>query len=157
MESKCSFANRGVAGCGDFRGCCETIKLSECTADVDAHLHKCHLLKLVGKITEDQLILSRAGMFDISPQQQAGMWICQKHRHNLGRNWRALRTCQYPLHAAPKKQHAKKRVVNLEMSRAARLLFGVTVPVGARKFDLFIYLPIHFTITLAMKCLPSPN
>ena len=72
-------------------------------------------------------------MFYMPVSKQDEIWVCPKHRYNLGRNWRPLRTCQFPLHPGPKKKQRNKDVVTLEMSKDIQLYFGKTVPVGSGK------------------------
>lgn len=126
---KCSFS---TSECGEFRDTIDcSVRLLDCKDDISYHLQSCHLSKLVGKIQEYELILARAGMFYIPTKKQEEMWVCPKHRYNLGRNWRPLKSCQYPLHSGTKKAHKSKDIVNLEMSKNIQLQFGVTVPVGS--------------------------
>ena len=75
----------------------------------------------------------RAGKFDLPTHQQESMWICPKHRYNLGGNWRPLKTCQYPLHSGARKKLKNKDVVNLQMSKNIQTIFGVTIPIGSGK------------------------
>ena len=131
MEFNCSFQELKPK-CGEYRdtlNCSQ--KLLDCKSDIACHLQSCHLSKLVGKIEEHELILVRAGMFYIPIEKQEEMWICPKHRYNLGRNWRPLKTCQFPLHSGAKKQLKNKDVVNLEMSKNIQIQFGITVPIGS--------------------------
>jgi hypothetical protein len=126
---KCSFS---TSECGKFRDTVDcSLKLLECNDDISFHLQSCHLSTLVGKIEEHELILARAGMFYTPTKEQHEMWICPKHRYNLGRNWRPLKSCQYPLHSGPKKAYKNKDVVNLEMSKKIQLQFGTTVSIGS--------------------------
>lgn len=128
---KCSFSS---TECGGFRDTADfSRKLIDCKDDITNHLQSCRLSKLVGKLEERELILARAGMFYVPTSKQEGMWICPKHRYNLGRNWRPLKTCQHPLHSGPKKQLKNKDVVNLEMSKDIQIQFGVTIPLGSGK------------------------
>lgn len=128
---KCSFA---TSECGSFRDVSDSSeRLINCNEDLVNHLQSCHLLKFIGNITERELILARAGMFYVPVSKQEIMWVCPKHRYNLGRNWQPLRTCQFPLHSGPKKKQKNKDVVTLEMSKDIQLHFGKTVPVGSGK------------------------
>ena len=61
-------------------------RLLECKDDITGHLQSCHLSKLVGSVEEHDVILMKAGKFDLPTHQQESMWICPKHRYNLGRN-----------------------------------------------------------------------
>lgn len=134
MESKCSFSELRKSSCGDFRGCPFVVKnLLECKDDIESHLRSCHLSKLIGNVEEHDLILMRAGKFDLSTHQRECYSICPKHRHNLGRNWRPLRTCQYPLHSGARKKLKNRDVVNVQMSKNIQTIFGVTVPIGSGK------------------------
>ena len=134
MEPVCSFSELGKSCCGGF---CElpnkVCKLLDCKDDITGHLQACHLSRLVGKIQEYELILVRAGKFDLPHNQVETMWICPKHKHNLGRNWRPLRTCHYPLHSGARKAPKNMDVVNLHLSRLTQKIYGVTVPVGSGK------------------------
>ena len=71
--------------------------LSECSSYISSHLVSCHFSKC-GDVTECELILARAGIPGFSAAQVAGMTICPRHRHLLGRFWRAPKSCQYPGH-----------------------------------------------------------
>ena len=134
MDAKCSFSDLRKSKCGDFRGAPFVVRrLLECKNDITGHLQSCHLSKLVGSVEEHDLILMRAGKFDLPTHQQESMWICPKHRYNLGRNWRPLKTCQYPLHSGARKKLKNKDVVNLQMSKNIQTIFGVTIPIGSGK------------------------
>ena len=107
MDAKCWFSELRKSKCGDFRGSPFVVRrLLECKDDITGHLQSCHLSKLVGSVEEHDLILIH---------QQESMWICPKHRYNLGRNWRPLKTCQHPLHSGARKKLKNKDVVNLQM------------------------------------------
>ena len=126
MDAKCSFSRLRKSSGGDFRGSSFAVRrLMECKDDVAGHLQSCHLSKLVGNLEEHDLILMRVGKFDLPTHQQECMWICPNHRYNLGRNWRPLKTCQYPLHSGARKKLKNKDVVNLQMSRNIQTIFGV--------------------------------
>ena len=137
MEPICSFSELAKSSCGEFRKSPYIVrKLLECKDDITGHLQACCLCSLVGQIEEFELILIRAGIFHFSPNQLEKMWICPKHRYNLGRNWRPLRTCQYPLHSGAKKALKNIDVVTLSMSRHVHKIFGITVPIGSGKINL---------------------
>ena len=150
MEPICSFSELAKSSCGEFRKSPNIVrKLLECKDDITGHLQACRLSRLVGKIQEYELILVRAGIFDFPPNQLEKMWICPKHRYNLGRNWRPLRTCQYPLHSGAKKALKNIDVVTLQMSRHAQKIFGITVPIGSGKInlgDVLTRLLIYFNV-----------
>lgn len=139
METKCSFSELRKSSCGDFRGCEFVVRrLVECKDDITSHLQSCHLSKLIGNVEEHDLILMRAGKFDLPTHQFECMWICPKHRYNLGRNWRPLRTCQYPLHSGARNKQKNRDVVNVQMAKNIKTIFGVTVPIGSGKKMLLL-------------------
>ena len=132
---KCSFSGLGKSSCGDFRcSTCTVCRLRECQEDITNNLKACHLLKLSGMM-EYELILIRAGLFDVPPHRQEEMFACPKHRHNLGRNWRPLRTCRYPLHSGARKKLKNYHVINLKMSKNIHSSFGITIPIGSSLFQ----------------------
>ncbi len=134
MEPICSFSDLGKSCCGELRESPNILcKLRDCKNDITGHLQACHLSRLVGKVQEHELILVRAGIFDLPPNQLEGMWICPKHRHYLGCNWHPLRTCQYPLHSGARKAPKNIDVFNLHLSKLRQKIYGITVPVGSGK------------------------
>ena len=70
------------------------------------------------------------GLFDVPKHRQEEMFVCPKHRHNLGRNWRPLRTCRY---SGARKKLKNNHVINLEMSKNIHAIFGITIPIGLGK------------------------
>ena len=71
MDAKCSFSELQKSKCGDFRGLPFVVRrLLECKDDITGHLQSCHLSKLVGSVEEHDLILMRAGKFDLPTHQQ---------------------------------------------------------------------------------------
>ena len=150
MEPICSSSELAKSPCGEFRKSPNIVrKLLECKDDITGHLQACHLSRLVAKIEEYELILVRAGIFVFPPNQLEKMWICPKHRYNLDRHWRPLRTCQYPLHSGAKKALKNIDVVTLQISRHAQKIFGITVPIGSGKInlgDVLTCLLIYFNV-----------
>ncbi|KAJ7381690.1 ARF7 effector protein C-terminus [Desmophyllum pertusum] len=135
MESKCLFETRGESVCSESSA--RLIKLSECRNNIDDQLQKWHLSQLKGTVEEYELILNRSGLpHDLSSDQLERLWICEKHRDDMGRNWRPRCTCQYPLHPGRKKQLKTRNAVNLDMSREINTIYGKHVPTGSRKSDL---------------------
>jgi hypothetical protein len=130
MEDKCLFEAREKSGCGNF----ELSRLSECQNDISGHLSACHLSQMIGLVRECDLILNRAGIFDVSPSQVGNLWICEKHRGSMGRKWRPPKTCQYPLHSGPKKKLKNRNVVNADTNQEVRMLLGKNVAIGSRMF-----------------------
>ena len=79
----------------------------------------------------NELIINRSGLpHDLSPDQLEELWICEKHRGNMGKNWRPRRTCQYPLHNGRKKQLNTRNAVHLDMSREIYTIFAELVRTG---------------------------
>ena len=139
MEGKCSFSDLAKSSCGDFRGSTRMVcRLRECQEGITGHLQACHLSKLTG-IPEYELILPRAGLFDEPLHRQEEMFVCPKHRYNLGRNWRPLRTCQYPLHSGSRKKLRNRNVVNMQMYKNIQSIFGTTIPVGSGEWFVHFY------------------
>ena len=82
--------------------------LTKCKYDIRGHLSSCHLS------WENELILARAGLFDIpeSTGEDGGL-----SRHGLGKEWRPLRSCQYPTHPSKKKKVKGSHVVQLKLAK----------------------------------------
>ena len=107
------------------------ISLIECVYDVTYHLKSCHLSRV--KVTEYELILARAGNFHPSHDEVTKLTVGPKHRHNLGKYWRPLRTCQYPQHERRKTTFHSKNSVNWTMAQEIKDMFKT--PVGSRKLS----------------------
>ena len=135
MEFKCLFETRGESVCSE--SVAKLIELSECRDNVDDQLQTWHLSQLKGTVQEYELIVNRSGLpHDLSSDQFERLWICKKHRDDMGRNWRPLRPCQYPLHSGRKKQLKTRNAVNPGTSKEIYTIYGKHVPIGSRKFDL---------------------
>ena len=68
MEKSCSFISCvSTIPCGEGRSGNDVVKLRDCVEDISIHLGSCHLSK--SGLPEFELILIRAGIFDISPDQ----------------------------------------------------------------------------------------
>ena len=106
---------------------------SECTDSIESHLSLIHLSR--ENITEGELILARAGLFDLDESVVAQMVVCAKHRHTYGKFWRLRTACQYPVNkgrSGKNQKGAKSRYsVSLEMSKAIYRMHGVLVQVGS--------------------------
>ena len=87
------------------------IPLMACTADMQPHFESLGISS--GKrprtaleiSSESGLILNRAGHFDLTMEQKAGMTICPKHRKYLTTSWAGRKSfsCSYPTHKGPRK------------------------------------------------------
>ena len=131
----CFLVYKDAKGCGDFRGTSDLVPLSECNADISAHLRRCHLSK--ESIMEKELILMRAGYFSVTVQQMQDMMVCPRHRANLGQYWgnQTRRTpCQYPEHKGKLEGVKSDRAFTVKIAKEVKDLFAVIVPVGAREY-----------------------
>ena len=92
------------------------VMLTKCTDDIRRHLFSCHLSR--ENMQEYELIIARAGLFDTPESQLEKMLICPRHRNVLGKEWRPLRSCQYPTHQLRRSEKDKgSHVVQLKMAK----------------------------------------
>ena len=139
-ETNCFLFYKDSDGCGDFKGEGELVPLSECNADITAHLRRCHLSKEC--LTEKELILMCAGYFCPTEQQVQRMMVCPRHCANLGKYWgnQTRRTpCQYPEHKGKIEGVKSDRAFTVKLAKEVKDLFGVIVPVGSRGYLIKIY------------------
>ena len=83
VEKTCSFSVILNKHCGPKRGEGKIIFLCNCGHEISNQLRKCHLSR--ENVTEIDLILARAGLFDLSASNVKQMTVCPKHRNNLRR------------------------------------------------------------------------
>ena len=134
MENSCSLSGLGQFSCGESRGVTGNVSILECNRDIQTHLRSCHLSRL--NITEYELILARAGQFNLNRDQMVNMTVCPRHRDNLGRYFRPLRSCQYPVHhAGPVSRCSGRDVINIMMSEDCLKLYGVLIHISSRKYS----------------------
>ena len=88
--AKCSFAGIANITCGSLRGKDEFFPLNKCVVKVKNHLRSCNLSRT--KVTEYDVILARAGKFNLSHEEVEKMVVYPAHRHNLGIYWRPRKT-----------------------------------------------------------------
>jgi hypothetical protein len=134
-KGNCFLFYADAPGCGDFKDRSELAPLSECNADISAHLRRCHLSR--ERITEKELILMRAGYFNVPVQQMQYMMVCPRHRANLGQYWgnQTRRTpCQYPEHKGKVEGVKSDRAFTVQIVQEVKDLFGVLVPVGSCEY-----------------------
>ena len=132
-QNSCSIHEILQTPCGSSRDEENHVVLSECKADISAHLSSCHLSKC-RNITEAELIMARAGIRGISATQLTHITICPRHRYSLGKFWRAPKTCQHPWHTGKVSSLAGRHVINFQMADEIRTLFEKTITaVGSRK------------------------
>ena len=132
MDGKCSLSQRVGDDCRESRGVKEIVKLADCQSDISGHLSRCHLSKT--GLKECDLILLRAGLFNLANAHVQSMTVCPKHRHELGRFWRPSKNCQYPKHSGGKTVCQGRHVVNPRLSDEVMKLYGQLVQVGSRKY-----------------------
>ena len=145
-QSNCSLYEILHIPCGSSRDKESHVLLSECNADICAHLSSCHLSKC-GDVTEAELIMARAGIRGMSATQLTRITICPRHRHALGRFWRVAKSCQYPGHTGKITSLAGKHVINFQMADEICFLFGKTITaVGSRKCNFFLMVRLHIFI-----------
>ena len=137
-SSSCFFRGIVETECGPSRCVEGNVLVSECMDDITLYLTSCHLSKC-SKVNENELILVRAGIRGLSEEQVAKMTICPRHRHLLGRFWRAPRSCQYPGHTGKITSVTGRHVVNFQMASEISILFDKTIPVGSRKYHSFFF------------------
>ena len=105
----------------------------------NVHTHHLTCVTHESKSPTYELIINRSELpHDLSPDQLEELWICEKHRGNMGKNWQPRRTCQYPLHNGRKKQLNTRNAVHLDMSREINTIFSEFVPTGSRKYDFYV-------------------
>ena len=98
MSGSCFLNGKYFSECGKSRRRTELVRLVECQDDMTIHLRTYHLSS--DKLSEWQLIVARTGLFNLEKGQTDQMWICPKHRYDLGKGWRKSKTvCQYPKHS----------------------------------------------------------
>ncbi len=130
----CSFHTRLKSECGGHCSSVDNVILTKCKDNIRRHLSSCHLSW--ENMEEYELIIARAGLFDIPESQLEKMWICPRHRNVLGKEWRPLRSCQYPTHQGDKKKVKDSHVVQLKLAKEIHKMHGVTVGIGSRKYSI---------------------
>lgn len=130
--STCFLKARESGGCGEFRGKAELVSLDHCNNDIGSHLSRCHLGREA--ISEGDLILARLGLFCTPETQKRDMFICAKHRAHFGQYWSIPNVCKYPGHKGRKKAAKTDRAFTLAIAQDVWEVFGVVVPIGARKY-----------------------
>ena len=93
----------------------------------------------VGLLSETDIILNRAGKFDIEEATKATLTICPCHRANLTINWGRTAFkgthCDYPTHAGKKAlQPSNVRRINKNFSEEIYDMHKQTVPLGSCKY-----------------------
>ena len=144
METSCflSCLSKYKGTCGNSRGVTESVRLEDCDESITNHLNSCHLSRET--LTESQLILARAGIFDFPVSKLSETMICPKHRHTLGKYWKQRRPCQYPTHKGGKKAVKTRDVVNVTMAKEILKLQQVVVPIGSGLLSTFSHFILSY-------------
>lgn len=132
MDGKCSLSGLGGICCGENRGMTNIVNLNECQQNIQVHLSSCHISK--SNLKEYELLLLRAGLFNVTEEQSKNITVCPNHRNNLGRFWRPLRSCQYPEHSGPIRQCKGRDVFNVQLSQTVFKIYGKLVQIGSREY-----------------------
>lgn len=92
-KMSCFLQSRSTV-CGDSRGVSGLFCLLDCDDSIESHLASIHLSR--ENLTEKDLTLARAGIFDLVDSVIGSMFVCAKHRHTYGKYWRSKTYWQYP-------------------------------------------------------------
>ena len=112
----CNYREIKKITCGSSRSLSQMVKVDDNQDTITTQLEICHLSK--SSLSELELILSRAGHFDVTKDQVELMVIYPQHRHKLRKFWRPPRSYQYPSHSGPRKKHCNERhVIGLETAK----------------------------------------
>ena len=98
------------------------------------------------KVTEYDVILARAGKFNLSHEEVEKMVVCCARRHNLGIYWRPRKSCQYPDHKGKKIAPHCKTPINWQMAQEIRKIFVTFVKVGSRKYLKNLAIELGFRV-----------
>ena len=60
--------------------------------------------------------------------------VCPRHRYGLGKYWRPSKLCQYPRHKGTPTSVKSREVINPTIAKEVFQLFGISVPIGSRKY-----------------------
>ena len=126
------FVKKGFLDCGFSRGRSETVFLYECREDLTAHLKNCFLSR--ADLKEYEVILQRAGFECLSHEQVKKLRVCPRHRYGLVKHWRPSKLCQYPGHKGTPTSVKSRDVINHAIAKEVFQLFGISVPIGSRKY-----------------------
>ena len=118
--------------------------LLSCTRDIESHFVSPGLGSKRGamgsKISEADLILNRAGKFDVPGDEKRGMAVCPRHRRNLTTDWTSQKRtmCCHPSHIKGTTKagviHKPTRRVNAKMPQGIFELHNAVVPIGSGSF-----------------------
>ena len=109
------------------------------TRDIESHLVSLGLGRKRGatgsKISEADLILNRAGKFDVPEDEKRGMTVCPRHRKNgLQQTGRKRIMCCHRSHNGQRQRNTQTRQVNGKMSQGIFELHNAVAPIGSGSF-----------------------
>ena len=135
----CSFSVVLNTKCGRKKGDHDTPFLRECCSDISNHLQSCHLSRK--KMTEVELILAHAGLYDLGGSNVKETNICPTHQNNLGRYWPgSLHELASILNILGRSNDVDgDKLINLEASRNIYTQCGETTQVGSRELLKYFY------------------
>ena len=141
----CSFKKTIGSKCGSYYSDSTVLPLNCCNVDITSHLV---VLGISGKrgqsgagqVSERDLILNRAGLFDKSEEFISALTICPKQRKELSTDWPRKKryTCGYPTHKGIAKQINNPWRINLNVSQEIFKQHGAVVPAGMGRYLLII-------------------
>ena len=136
--AKYSFAGIANMTCGSSRGKDEFFPLKKCVVEVKNHLISCNLSRT--KVTEYDLILARAGKFNLSHEEVEKMVVCPAHRHNLGIYWRPCKSYQYPGHEGKRLLFiVKTQLTGKWRKKSARCLLPLFKSIHVNIFSIVLF------------------
>ncbi|VDI36911.1 Hypothetical predicted protein, partial [Mytilus galloprovincialis] len=122
INDSCSFSRLG-----DCSG--HIIHFLDCQKDVVAHLRYLKVCTTGSNVNEQDLILYRAGLFDVDAACRQLLLICQAHRDSLGTYWKTNSSkCAYPVHSSKCKGD---RAIDFKTSKELFFLYQSLIPVGS--------------------------
>lgn len=115
--------------CGDSRGKSSLSRLVDCKDDIRNHLANYRLSNVV--LSEYEVILARAGKFELTEEDVSNLWVCPQHRYALGKYWvPSKKTCISPCHTGQLKALTGRDVVSYDMGKWMKKLYGCNVQLG---------------------------
>ena len=117
------------------------IPLRACRKDLSGYLTSlgvsgCRGIGTSNILAEYELILNRAGFYNLSREDTEKMTICPKHRYELSTHFQQLPPrCSYPIHRGEKKSLKNPRRVNKKVSEEMFSLYHVKVPTGSGTYN----------------------
>lgn len=163
-RKNCSFNSKeSPCQCSDYYGKkSSVVNLGSCDFDIQEYLIKYGISGVknidgITEISESDLILNRAGKFNVSSEEKKTFSICTYHRQYLTTHWPGCKrsTCTYPEHQGKKVTFKKPRRVTRQLSESIYGASGYVVSIGSgmninRPTNYFL-LQILFTIYIKFK------